>query len=351
MSARKWSTLLVISIIITLGMFAGVMYYTDPLLQYGAECGPLTSYEYTEMYSNPGIAQHYEYDTVLVGTSMIENTDIDEFDKLMNCNAVRLPYSGGTTYNMRTILDVCFKSDNDIKDVYWELDEFQLLGSATEPRYPLPEYLYRDDTKEDASYLLNLDIFYHYVILNVFHTLQGQEQPAERRGETLFGDFSKESVLAGYVRKEQSHISSNATNIYKEKVDANLNTNIIPLIKENPDTTFTFYFVPFSILYWEAEYRGGTFDNVMDAVQYAMSELLEYQNVKIYFYHNEKDIITNLDNYKDYSHYGKWVNSYMTKAMSNGEKRVTKENYVQYVDDMRIFVKTYDFEALLQNKY
>ena len=48
----------------------------------------------------------------------------------------------------------------------------------------------------------------------------------------------------------------------------------------------------------------------------------------------------------DYSHYGRWVNSYMTKAMANDEKRVTKENCVQYVEEMRLFVKTYDYTTL-----
>lgn len=202
--AQTWLISMIILLAITLSGFAGLMFLLDPLLQYGKESAPLTYYAYSEMYSNPGIAQHYEYDTVLVGTSMIENTDVDEFDKLMHTKAVRLPYSGGTALNMKTILDVCFSSGNDIRAVYWELDEFQLFSNPGKTRYPLPEYLYRDDTKEDLSYLLNLDIFYHYAVNDIIGTLRGEVQSAERRGESLYGEFSKQAVLRSYSRAQES---------------------------------------------------------------------------------------------------------------------------------------------------
>jgi hypothetical protein len=342
-----WTLSFVISAVLCLAAFAAVMYVTDPLLQYGTESKLFSYYEYGEMYSNPGIAEHYEYDAVMVGTSMIENTDVDECDELFGCNMVRLPYSGGTSYNMKTILDVCFRSDNNIKNVYWELDEFQLLGSSTEPRYPLPEYLYRDDCVKDASYLLNIDIFYHYTMNNLLGTLKGQEQNAERRHETLFGVFGKEAMLSTYQRPEKQKQQTDASKLIK-KVDENLDANIIPLIEANPGTKFTFFFVPFSVLYWDKEVQNGTFDITMDAVKHAINRLLEYENVTIFFYHNETEIITNLDNYKDYSHYSKDINSWMTKSMAAGHGLVTRENADEVVENMREFVHAYDFETLFK---
>lgn len=345
MKKQRWViSLLVIIVVILLG-FAGIMYTLDPLLQYGKESAPLTYYEYTEMYSNPGIAKHYDYDTVLVGTSMIENTDVDEFDQLMGSKAVRLPYSGGTALNMKTILDVCFSSNNKIKAVYWELDEFQLFSNPAETRYPLPEYLYRNDHRKDLSYLLNLDIFYHYTLKDIIGTLQGQVQPAERREESFYGDFRKEAVLKGYSRPEISELKWDQEAML-EKVKANLQQNIEELVEANPDTEFVFYFVPFSILYWDQELRTGKFESTMAAVEYAIGELLQYSNVKVYFYHNEEDIITNLDNYKDYSHYGKWINSYLSQAMASDKNRLKIDNYEQVVEDMRQFVRKYDYESL-----
>lgn len=349
MNAKKWTITMLSAVLASLAVFAGVMRWMDPLLHYGAENDTITYYQYGEMYSNPGIAKHYTYDAVMVGTSMIENTDVDLCDALFGCDMIRLPYSGGTTFNMKTILDVCFASQNDIKTIYWELDEFQIFGSATEPRYPLPEYLYRTDHREDLSYLLNLDIFYHYGIHNLLGTLRGEMQPAERRGETLTGTFGAEAALASYFRPEQAaDTQSFFHSDLPEKVDANL-CNLGELITAHPETQFVFFLPPLSVLYWDAELRKGTFDAVMDGVQYALEHLLEYRNVAIFFYQGEEEIITNLDNYKDFSHYGPWINDLITQYISEGRNRVTKDNCETLIGGMKAMLHAFDFESCLRS--
>lgn len=340
---------MLLAVVISLATFAGIMYWMDPLLHYGAENDAISYYEYGQMYSNPGIAKHYTYDAVMVGTSMIQNTDVDLCDELFDCNMVRLPYSGGKTYNMKTILDVCFASGNEIKTVYWELDEFQLSGSATEPRYPLPEYLYRTDHQEDLSYLLNLDIFYHYGMSNILGMFHGEAQSAERRGETLTGNFGKEETLSSYSRPVQS---ADKEVFYKSHlqvvVDANLD-NILSLVREHSDTEFVFFMAPFSVLYWDREVRNGTFEATMDSVRYALEQLVEYENVEIYFYQGEEEIITNLDNYKDYSHYGGWINNLLTQYIAEGKNLVTEDNCEQYIEELKEIVYSFDFNALLDS--
>lgn len=347
MTNKRWISCFLVLSLVTAAAFAGVMYVTDPLIRYGRENGIFTYYEYTEMYCNPGIARNYEYDTVLVGTSMIQNTDVRECSELLDCDMVRLPYSGGTSYNMKTILDVCFASGNTIKTVYWELDEFQLFSAHDAPRYPLPEYLYREDHWGDISYLLNLDIFYHYTLNNVLGTLRGQQQLVAREGETFSGDFSKAGALSSYARPEISDRQADAE-AYRKKADLNLEHNIIPLLEQNPDTEFVFFMVPFSMLYWDNEVRQGTFDAAMDGVEHTIGRLLEHDNVRIYFYHDEWEIASDLNNYKDFSHYGKWINSWMTQAMAADEGRLMAENYEVVLDGMRAYVHGYDFDALFE---
>lgn len=346
---KRWMMSFLFLSLATLIAFGLVMYMLDPLLHYGAEKGLLTYYEYSEMYSNPGIAKHYEYDTVMVGTSMIENTDVQECNRLFGCNMVRLPYSGGTSYNMKTILDVCFSSGNRIDTVYWELDDFQLFGEYDQPRYPLPMYLYRMDHLEDLSYLLNLDILYHYGANSLLGTFRGIRQKAAREGETFFGNFSKEAMMSQYNRPEQSK-SVNPKDYYIQKTDINLETNIIPLLKQNPDTEFVFFMVPFSILYWDSEIRNGTLDATLYGIEHALMRLMEYDQVKIYFFHDQWDIATNLDNYKDFTHYGKWINSYMTKMMAEDQCRITKDNCNQVIESMKSYLLQYDYDAVFKSK-
>lgn len=347
MPGKRWIAVLLIIVMCTICGFAGVQYICDPMLRYGHESWPLTYYEYSEMYSNPGIARNYKYDAVMVGTSMIENTNVDQCDELFGVKMVRLPYSGGTTYNMKTILDICFSSKNDIKKVYWELDEFQLFGSATEPRYPLPMYMYQENHIDDLKYLLNIDLFYHYTLKDIVGTLTGRTQNLERRGVTLNGEFGQEAMLRGYARPQKADTEKQFEQVYKKKVDANLE-NIRLLIEAHPETEFVFFLPPFSVLYWDAELCKRQFDANMDGAIYAIGELLQYKNVSVYYFQNDEEIITNLDNYKDYSHYGSWINDLLTEKMAMGVGQVTEDNYVTVVEGMRQFIKSYNFEQYFQ---
>lgn len=345
MQHKHWLVVFLSIIVLSLVFFAVFMYISDPLIQFGVESELFSYYEYTELYSNPGIAKNYRYDSVLVGTSMIENTDVKECNDAFSCNMVKLPYSGGTTYNMKKILDLCFQSDNQIKTVFWELDEFQLHNAHDAPRFPLPDYLYRNDNKEVLKYILNLEIFYRYTIPNIRGTLQGLHQKVAREGEYFTGNFSKEEALRAYERPEIEN-TNKPKDYYLKKTELNLQTNVIPLIEAQPETEFVFFMVPFSMLYWDKEIRCGTFDAVMYSVEYAMGELLKYDNVKIYFFQDEWEIVENLDNYKDYSHYGKWINSYMTNAIAADENRLSSENYKKVIADMSAYIHSYNFEKL-----
>lgn len=345
MNHKKWSLLLLTALATTLFVFAGAMYVLDPVLNYGTECSLTPYYEYSTLYTNPGIARHYTYDTVLVGTSMTQNTDVDLCDELLECDMVRLPYSGGTSYDMKTILVLCFDSGNDIKTVYWELDQFQLEASPTEHRYPVPEYLYNSDPGDDISYLLNLDIMYHYGLNNILGSLRGQVAPAERRGITLTGNFSQETTLASYHRPAESNILHSFDGSMKTRVDDNL-ANITSLVESHPDTEFVFFMPPFSVLYWDRELREGTFDATMDATEYAMSALLEYDNVRLYYYQCEEAIITDLDNYKDHSHYGNWINDTITAWIAQNRGLVTPETCEDVIEQMRSFIHSYPFDFL-----
>ena len=107
-----------------------------------------------------------------------------------------------------------------------------------------------------------------------------------------------------------------------------------------------FFFPPFSILYWDREIRNGRFDATMDATEYAMSVLLAYDNVRLYFYQAEEAVITDLNHYKDYSHYGEWINNRITEWIAEDYGRVTPDNYQEIILNMRNMVQSYDFDSI-----
>ena len=347
MSSKKWVISLVSITMIVVLLFGALQYYLDPILQYGGERGPLTFRKYEESYCNPGIAKNYDYNSVLLGSSIVQNTDIYEMNNIFNCNTIKVAYVGGSSYNHKKILEVCYDSGHYIDKVFWALDETALITEVDSPRFPLPEYLYDDNRLNDISYLFNLDIFYFYTLFDIKQTVSHKNDTMMMEG--TWGDderiYCKENALASVAYPKRQHENKEETYYEKFLLD-NLDYNILPMIKEHPETEFHFFMVPYSILYWYLAKSDGSLDVHMYNVRTALERIMEFNNVKVHFFQDDEAIITNLDLYKDYTHYKPTINSWMLKEMKTESHLLTKETYIKTLDDFYSFLMDYDYDRL-----
>lgn len=347
-NAKKWSLTVVSVTLIIIILFGISTYCIDPLVQYGKGGDRFTYWMSSEMYTNPGIAKNYEYDAVIVGSSMAQNNDVAEWNEKLGYNTLKMTYSAATTYNLKRILDVCFSSGNEIKAVYWNLDETALSSDYQTPRYPLPEYLYDTDKINDISYLLNLDVAYFYSLKSFLYTMKGDTRSLDRGGVWAkdLSVYNKKDMLDSFDFPMEQEESKGEL-YFSENVSNNLKYNIIPLIEQHPDTQFNFYLVPYSVCFWYILKCEGTLDAHIYDIKTAIGEFLKYDNVKVYFFQNEKRIITNLDLYKDYSHYNPDINSYMLNKMADGQNRLDSGNYEQIIDEFRDYLNSFDYDSFI----
>ena len=105
-------------------------------------------------------------------------------------------------------------------------------------------------------------------------------------------------------------------------------------VEAHPDTTFKFFFSPYSMLWWDNAYRNGERDSVIYNEKQAVKTLLQYPNVEIYFYQDDREIITNLDHYMDMIHFSKDINYVVYDKLAKGEERLTMDNYEERFDGM-----------------
>lgn len=347
-NAKKWSLTVVSVTLIIIILFGISTYCIDPLVQYGKGGDRFTYWMSSEMYTNPGIAKNYEYDAVIVGSSMAQNNDVAEWNEKLGYNTLKMTYSAATTYNLKRILDVCFSSGNEIKAVYWNLDETALSSDYQTPRYPLPEYLYDTDKINDISYLLNLDVAYFYSLKSFLYTMKGETRSLDRGGVWAkdLSVYNKKDMLDSFDFPMEQEESKGEL-YFSENVSNNLKYNIIPLIEQHPDTQFNFYLVPYSVCFWYILKCEGTLDAHIYDIKTAIGEFLKYDNVKVYFFQNEKKIITNLDLYKDYSHYNPDINSYMLNKMADGQNRLDLDNYEQIIDEFHDYLNSFDYDSFI----
>lgn len=352
MDSKKWTlTLLSLTLIIVI-LFGILTYCLDPLLQYGPDRGVLTYRHYSEIYCNPGIAKNYRYNAVFLGSSMVENANVSELDDLLDCKTVKLPYSGGSSYNHKHILDVCYQSGNTIDKVFWALDEYAFTTDKDTPRYPLPEYLYDQTRINDLSYLLNLDIFYFYTIKGAIGTLQNRNVTLMRDGSWNTDEslYNRVNALAA-VSYPLPESSSQGKDYYAKTLNENLNYNILPFIEGHPETEFYFYMVPYSISYWYMCKQSGKLEAEINITETVAERLLKYDNVRLFFFQDEKELITNLDNYRDHTHFKPSINSYMSKQIANGQNELRIDNYKQRIESFYQYLAEFDYDAFYHEQY
>lgn len=295
----------------------------DPFFVYRQ---PESNYYYNfinEKYQVPGIAKNFEYSNIISGSSMTENFNTKDFDEQFGGHTVKLSYSGETLKNKHDILELAFdsKQDTSINNVFASLDLWALTDDVEAIYNESPDYLMDHNIFNDVGYLLNKDVLFKNVVPNLLKNNEVEAQTMDsafRWWGMPYGNyaiFSQWTVPSPW-REEQD------TSIYYDKAEANLNVNIIPLIEEHPETEFYFFYPPYSILYWYEKECSGEVGALLAMKDYVNERLMRYPNVKVYDFQWDPDIITNLWNYKDTTHYGQNIQDFIVNQFLETKYRV-----------------------------
>nr|MCR5590778.1 hypothetical protein [Lachnospiraceae bacterium] len=132
----------------------------------------------------------------------------------------------------------------------------------------------------------------------------------------------------------------------REKVIGNVTQNVTDLADAYPDVEFYYFFTPYSAAWWKVTLEQGVFDRQIDAEKTAIEEILKHPNIKLFSFNCLTDITTDLNNYKDISHYGAWVNTLMLRMMHDDKCLLTYENYEEYLQSERGFYGSFDYRSL-----
>ncbi len=274
--------------------------------------------------------------------SWFENANKDE-------KVIKVPYSGGYSKNFDIVFNLAFNT-HDIKTIYYGLDMFKEFFSRESDitRFPLPEYLYDNNKLNDVKYIFNKDIFCDYTIYNIKNFVKGIKVNNDNAyaWNSLY-KYGLTEVLKTYARPkiQQNDMDSN---LYMPNYDENMK-NITKYIQNYPNTKFKIFFPPYSILQWDTAILNGELNKQIAITKRVMEDLLQYDNVELYYFQNNEEIITNFDNYKDYSHYKEEINYYIFECMcKTGENRITKENYIEEINHMYEIATSYDYDKIFK---
>lgn len=357
----------IISTVIVMVLIMGTVIVIDPYFHYHA---PIRGIPYTlenDLYINAGVLDNFDYDSVIIGSSLASLMEPSVLDKALGTQTVLVTLRGASTKNGTYLMDYAIKHNKKLKNIYYSLDYHAITGGKDDLSRELPEYLYDDNPVNDTEYLLNKNTW-----IDGIGTLYdpNRETPITKDFDAAYGfdsyvQFSKQAVINNMPEKfregrieyhfqkyaSADEFTASIQNIEPEdNVIGNITCNIIPMLEGNPNIQFNFYMAPIPILNWyeqmiAREEEGKKQEEILNQASsnllYVFTELTKYHNCHLFFFYDDV-VAEDMYRYTDLIHWDRRVGRYILRSIIDGNSEITRENKNERVFDFYKRVSEYN---------
>ncbi|MGN0167177.1 MAG: SGNH/GDSL hydrolase family protein [Acetatifactor sp.] len=351
MEALKKTSLKKLMILILIQFFAValIVWIFDPFYQYHAPFFHMEAVLNDRDNQMPGTIRNFDYDSVLVGSSVAENFDSSFLDEAYDCRTLKIIRASGSLADLNYYLDMA-QEERELRNVFWCLDIFAVSSDLEVTLYgeDIPRYLHTETVLDDLPYLYNKEILLEKIPYMLACSAQRINTGGQAYNWSRGKEFSAEQAMRFYERDAAGPDTIVPQKDFSERV-ALIEQNVALLreqIQSHPDTDYYILLPPYSMLWWDCAYLNGELEERFYILERLMSTLPDCENVKLYFFQNESDIVCNLDNYMDMIHYSPGMNQFMLDKMAADENRVTKENRQMLLEDMRALTEHIEKEEI-----
>ena len=317
-------------------LIAGTVFVFDPFYHYHKPWFGMKAVLNDKEYQCIGSLRNFDYNALIVGSSVMENNDNAWYDEAYNVKSIKAIRSYGATADLCYYLDEAFKG-HDVKYVFYNIDPSSLWADAetTYESTGCPMYLYDQNPFNDVQYLFNKDVLLEKIPYQLANALSSSYDEGLSYNWAKWKEFGPHMALGLYYRPRNT-VEMMPETVYKN----NLEQNIALLTNEvaaHPDTQFIFFYPVYSMLWWDGIYRTGERDACIYNEKEMTKALLQYDNVRVFCFQNDRDIATNLDYYMDSLHFSPEINRLMLDKMIQGEGEMTEDNYEEVLDGVKDF--------------
>jgi hypothetical protein len=337
-ASARWLAGVLGATLAALGAAAAFVVWVDPFQQYHlAARYPPRFYFLHHRYIDPGLAKNQTYDTVVSGSSIMENTRNDFVAKACGGSAVNLSMPAMSASEQRLMLETAF-ANRPVRRVIAVLDFNEFSGGMDERQDvagPLPRYLYDRNPFNDLPYLLSRD-----VLVKAWRIVSGDT------GEKFTSDpnaawfwsnvkrFGRDEVLRGL---DLAHLNERYGQPQHtiEGMRASFEYNLLPLFRSHPQTEFDVVWPPYSILVWVDFAQRGQLEITLQFKRYLAETTRTLSNVHLIDLQAERAITHDLGRYTDLYHFDPAINEWLIESACNGRDRVSASNIDVYERQMR----------------
>ena len=148
-SPSKWIRNFLCILLAFLLFLSAVAYIVDPFMQFRVRDN---AYFLQEWYVSGGLIKNYDYDTLILGSSVIQNFNMDVFRQELGVKPLHVGLGAMTPIEMAELLELAYETGK--ADTYYICVDLPVLnGDNGESR--MPEHLIQNDLLSKFRYLLS----------------------------------------------------------------------------------------------------------------------------------------------------------------------------------------------------
>lgn len=367
--AKFLTFVFVLFVIIPLFTLAFITWFVDPfkLWHESFYCKDGIYYKENMRYNAKYFIDNVEFDSLIFGSSMLENTSAKEAGDKLGGKFINISIRGSHFGERKIIMDYIFRH-KDVKKIVSSLDTsiFSALHKFSQNHRDW-DYLYDEDELNNIGIYLNNKFFTH-IMKTFFKIITNDEiecikadfdRPAAWEEETkkyLGGieNFIKSKKNAARINNAITILKSPKPELevfdekYMQKIKDRIQKDILSTIKSQPKTEFIFVIPPYSLL--ESAIYAQITPNVVELQKSLISYILEQKlpNLKIYAF-SDMDFIDDIANYVDAEHYAEHINSLILDLISKNQGLLQTQNFEAYWQRYEKKARNFDLFKLLNN--
>lgn len=301
------------------------------------------------------IIRHYNFDSYILGTSMLQNTSAKEANRKLGGNWVNISPAASTTKERGIILNYLFRYQNS-KTLIYSLDAFSDEVS-TKPNFQL---LYDESLLNDFEAYLNDRFIICTLTFSKKEKCIGKENLEtllqwirEEKHQKRLGGFENWIKYNPDIFKQESLKSlpqSKPVEFDLDRIDVSkeqelLETFLLSFIKKYPNTQFHLILPPYSRLHFKINPKA--FIERKKITYWLFEQTKDLKNVTIYGF-DTLDYADDIGNYAgDTIHYNIDMNSLQLDSIQNKKHILTPDNIESYFDIFEQKIQDYDLTPLI----
>lgn len=347
--------------------FPIIFYVTDPLQLFHKSFFQNGNRLHGDMrVQAAGIINSFDFDSIILGTSMLENTSSKEASEKMGGHFFNLSLSGSNFFERSFVLNKALSKG--IRNVIYSLDDSYIGCGKERNDFPTQNWAFL----YDDNWLNDFHIYFQKKFLLKFYSplaqtnvrdmdrpnawyeavdhasrFDGLEKWVEHIDNEQVHDFLLKDLptRASIPKVSLSHVSLDGERLQKAK--DYIEKNLLAFVRQYPKTTFYLIFPPYYRYRYAdwLQHRPEVFLLHQAVIHYFAEQTKVLSNLHIYGFEDE-DFVDDIANYKDTGHYHYRFNSYFLDAIAAGRHELTAENVDSYLERCRQKAEAFDIAKL-----